>query len=96
VRTIQHWIFLQDIPVVSYGEQFAGKKTIPELIFKSSPTVIIQNDSIIVTGDQLLHTFDRLEVAEFSAKSLIMSKNLGSLLPINEDQIDELRDKFLD
>ncbi len=96
VRTIpESWIFLQDIPVVSFGKQFAGNHTIPELISKNTPAVIIQNDSIIVTGDKLLQTFDRLEVAEFSAKSLIMSKSIGELVPINDQQIEDLRVKFL-
>lgn len=96
VRTIpESWIFLQDIPTVDFGKQFAGDHTIPKMISKSTPSVIIQNDSIVVTGDQLLHTFDRLEVAEFSAKSLIMGKALGELVPINKDQIEDLRKKFL-
>ena len=96
VRTIpESWIFLQDIPVVPFGKQFAGDDTIPTLISKNTPSVIIQNDSIIVTGDKLLQTFDRLEVAEFSAKSLIMGKPLGMLIPINDRQIEDLRRKFL-
>ena len=96
VRTIpESWIFLQDIPVVPFGKQFAGDDTIPMLISKNTPAVIIQNDSIIVTGDKLLQTFDRLEVAEFSAKSLIMGKPLGTLIPINDRQIEDLRRKFL-
>jgi L-fuculose-phosphate aldolase len=96
VRTIpESWIFLQDIPTVPFGRQFFGDHTIPKLISRNTPAVIIQNDSFVVTGDQLLHTFDRLEVAEFSAKSLIMSKPLGELIPINESQIEDLRKKFL-
>jgi len=96
VRTIpESWIFLQDIPVVEFGKQFAGNDTIPQLISKNTPAVIIQNDSIIVTGDKLLQTFDRLEVAEFSAKSLIMSSSIGELVPINDEQIEDLRVKFL-
>jgi len=96
VRMIpESWIFLQDIPVIPFGEQFYGKDTIPKIISKNTPSVIIQNDSILVTGDQLLHTFVRLEVTEFSAKSLIMSKSLGDLIPINERQIEDLRKKFL-
>jgi len=96
VRTIpESWIFLQDLPIVPFGKQFAGNDTIPKMISKNVPSVIIQNDSIIVTGNQLLQTFDRLEVAEFSAKSLIMSKSIGNLVPINERQIEDLREKFL-
>ncbi len=62
---------------------------------RNTPAVIIRNDSIIVTGDKLLQTFDRLEVAEFSARSLIMGKPLGKLVPISEPQIENLRKKFL-
>lgn len=61
------------------------------VISKNTFSVIILNDSILATGDQLLQTIDRPEVAEFSAKSLMMSKALGELVPINEMQIEDLR-----
>ncbi len=96
VRTIpESWIFLQDIPVIPFGKQFSPDNTISNTISKNTPAVIIQNDSIVVTGDKLLQTFDRLEVAEFSAKSLIMGKSIGELVPINNEQIEDLRKKFL-
>jgi L-fuculose-phosphate aldolase len=96
VRTIpESWIFLQDIPNVPFGSHFAGKETILDIISENIPAVLINNDSILVTGDKLLGTFDRLEVAEFSAKSLTMGKSLGKLVPINEPQVEELRKKFL-
>jgi L-fuculose-phosphate aldolase len=96
VRTIpESWVFLQDIISVEFGKQFAGDPTIPGLISKNRPAVIVQNDGIIVTGDKLLQTFDRLEVAEFSAKSLVMGHPLGELVPISPDQIEDLRRKFL-
>lgn len=96
VRTIpESWIFLQDIPMVEFGEQFDNAPELAGLFHPDTPAVIIKNDSIIVTGDKLLQTFDRLEVAEFSARSLIMSTPLGKLVPINEQQIEDLRKKFL-
>jgi L-fuculose-phosphate aldolase len=96
VRTIpESWIFLQDIPQVEFGRQFDQAGTLAKMFSPSTPAVLIQNDSIIVTGDKLLQTFDRLEVAEFSARSLIMGHPLGHLMPINQDQIEDLRKKFL-
>lgn len=96
VRTIpESWIFLQDVPKVPFGSQFAGKTIIPELLSRKIPAVIIENDSILVTGQAVLQTFDRLEVAEFSARSLIMAAPMGKLLPINDQQVEELRKKFL-
>ena len=78
VRTIpESWIFLQDVSCLPFGTHFQGDNTIPELLNDQVPAVLIANDSFIVTGDKLLQTFDRLEVAEFSAKSLVMGMSLG-------------------
>lgn len=96
VRTIpESWIFLQDVPNVPFGSHFTGQETILNLLSENTPAVIIENDSVLVTGDKLLGTFDRLEVAEFSAKSLTMGASLGDLVPINPNQVEELRKKFL-
>lgn len=96
VRTIpESWIFLQDIPVVPFGEQFAENGPILRLISENTPAIIIKNDSIVVTGDKLLNTYDRLEVAEFGAKSLIMGKSLGNFIPMKKDHLEDLRTKFL-
>jgi L-fuculose-phosphate aldolase len=96
VRTIpESWIFLQDIPSLPFGSHFIGSKNIPELLSFNTPAILIQNDSVLITGDKLLQTFDRLEVAEFSAKSLVLAKPIGNLVPINDQQVEELRKVFL-
>jgi L-fuculose-phosphate aldolase len=96
VRTIpESWIFLQDIPSLPFGTQFMGNNTVPDMLSKNTPAILIQNDSVVVTGGNLLQAFDRLEVAEFSAQSLVMAKSIGELIPINEKQVEDLRMKFL-
>lgn len=95
VRTIPEcWIFLQDMANVPFGSQFDANTALPELLSTNNPGVIIENDSVIMTGNSLLQAFDRLEVAEFSAKSLVMGTSLGSFAPMNDDEIDELRRTF--
>ena len=95
VRTIpESWIFLQDMENVEFGSQFEGKMTIPSLVSKDNPGVIIENDSVLMTGSSLLQAFDRLEVAEFSAKSLVMGTSLGAFAPMGETEIEELRVAF--
>jgi L-fuculose-phosphate aldolase len=97
VRTIpESWIFLQDVPKVPFGKQLRGDLTIPKLLSPNIPAVFIANDSFIVTGDKLFQTFDRLEVAEFSAKSLVMAAPLGTMVPISDGQIEGLRKMFLE
>jgi len=95
VKTIpESWIFLQDMPNLAFGSQFAGKPDIPDLISRKVSAVLINNDAIVVTGNSLLQAFDRLEVAEFSAKSLCMGKAIGEFYPIGEEEIEELRRAF--
>lgn len=78
-----------------FGSQFADKETIPNLLSKGIPALLIENDTFLVTGDKLLQTFDKLEVAEFSAKSLVLGAALGKMVPINDEQVEALREKYL-
>ena len=92
VRTIpESWIFLQDIPTFPFGSQYDEHLDALADEFKSRPFVMLANDSVVVTGDKLINTFDRLEVADFSARSLIMAAPLGKLSPITDSEIEELR-----
>jgi len=94
VRTIpESWILLKDIPLVKFGTQFEDNRQIVEIL-KIVPAVLLANDSIVVTGDELLQTFDRLEDAEFSAKSLVMAASIGTLSPISDKEVEALRIAF--
>lgn len=96
VRTIpESWIFLQDVPLLPFGVQIDDFPKILEKLSESGPAIIIENDAVLITGDSLLQTFDRLEVAEFSARSIIMGNSLGEMIPINDEQVEDLRRKFL-
>jgi L-fuculose-phosphate aldolase len=95
VRTIpESWLLLQEVPFVSSGASLPGDGEIFEKLNDGMPVVIISNDSVIVTGDTLLQAFDRLEVAEMTAMSLILGKSLGSINPISDHSIAELRRVF--
>jgi L-fuculose-phosphate aldolase len=95
VRTIpESWIFLQDVNFVEYGHHFR-KNNNSEIVDDCPTALIIENDSVIITGDKLLQTFDYLEVAEFSAKSIVLGHSLGDMVPINDEQVEDLRKKFL-
>jgi L-fuculose-phosphate aldolase len=96
VRTIpESWIFLQDIPSSPFGSQFRSRHEIPDLLSPNTHAILIHNHSAVVTGESLLQAFDRLEIAEMSATSIILSGSLGKVIPLNERQIDDLRNAFL-
>jgi len=96
-RTIpESYIMLRDIPLVPYGDQFRGGAEVSSIIGGDTPVVLLENDSIMVTGASVLQTFDRLEVAEFTARSLTRSRPLGKMVAITEAEVKELRKKFID
>lgn len=94
VRTIpESWIFLQDVPSIPFGLIYNEVDKVAK-IFNKNRVVLVENDSVFVTGDKLLNTFDYLEVAEFSANSLVMASNIGPLKPIGKKEIEDLRLAF--
>ena len=94
VRTIpESWIFLQDVPSIEFGSLYSDVDAMAQM-FQSNRVVLVENDCVIVTGDKLLNTFDYLEVADFSANSLVMASSIGPLQPMGDAEIDELRIAF--
>ena len=94
-RTIpESYVMLREIPIVPFGDQFRDGKEISNLLAPDTPILLLQNDSMLVTGDSIFETFDRLEVCEFSARSLTESRSLGDMVPIGDEQIDAIKKKF--
>ena len=94
VRTIpESWIFLQDVPSIPFGLLYNDVDSMAKM-FNDNRVVLVENDCVFVTGDKLLNTFDYLEVAEFSANSLVMASSIGPLQPMGDKEIDELRIAF--
>lgn len=94
----ESYLVLKDIPIVPYGLEFLQDEGeshgLVDHISDATPIVICENDCLVVTGSTLIQSFDRLEVAEFSAKSVIASRVLGSIKPIGANEIRELEDAF--
>ncbi|MFP4376604.1 MAG: hypothetical protein ACLFP4_06130, partial [Spirochaetales bacterium] len=67
---------------------------VASMIGLATPCVIVENDCTIVVGKSLLEAFDRLEVAEFSARSVIGAGAIGPVASINNDQVNELKEAF--
>lgn len=94
-RTIpESYILLRELPLVKYGSQYRDGKELSETLSPNTPILLIENDSVLVTGDSILTTFDRLEVAEFSARSLTLARQMGELQPIGEGRLSELKERF--
>ena len=49
---------------------------------------------MFATGNSLLTAFDRLEVTEATARSIISAQVLGQLVRISDDEIEDINKAF--
>jgi len=91
----ESYVLLRDIQRVPYGPQFHDEGVISNTLSKDTPVILLDNDAIMTVGSTLLEAFDRLEVAEFSARSLVYASQIGGLVAIGEKEIKALEAKFL-
>lgn len=94
-RTIpESYILMRTIPKLEFGANYLKPVETASVFKENTPIAIISNDCVIVTGNSLLNAFDRLEVAEYSARAIIAAKDLGEVVAIKDDEIDEIVDAF--
>jgi L-fuculose-phosphate aldolase len=95
-RTIpESYIFLRDVTRVPYGVQYRDDGKIADYVSPTSPVALLENDGVLVTGSNVLDTFDRLEVLESTAEAVINARVLGPVASMPEPVIDELKRAFL-
>lgn len=94
-RTIpESYISMRDIARVPFGTNITDPEKISKLISEHSPVVMVENDSVISTGSTLINAFDRLEVAEFTANTIIHAKMIGEIVMINEKEVEDINKAF--
>ena len=70
-----------------------GSETLGDHIAKEfslgCDSVILENHGVVVGGQSLSHAFQRFEAFEFAAKTIIKSKQIGSVKSLSDEQLDE-------
>lgn len=94
-RTIpESYIMLRNIEKIPFGASFMQPDMTADIISHRTPVIICENDCVIVTGHDLLNAFDRLEVAEYSAHAIIVSKRLGKIVQISDQEVADIHNGF--
>lgn len=94
-RTIpESFILLRDVPMIPFETLYTEVNKVANMVSINTPVIVVENDCLLAAGTNVLNAFDRLEVAEFSAKSLIDSAMLGPLSPIGDAEIQDLEKAF--
>jgi L-fuculose-phosphate aldolase len=90
----ESYILLRDIRQLDYGVSYTDYDAVVNAISPATPNVLIRNEALFVTGDSLLLAFDRLEVAEYTAESVLTARTLGPVVAIGEEEIRDREKAF--
>jgi ribulose-5-phosphate 4-epimerase/fuculose-1-phosphate aldolase len=94
-RTIpESYIFLRDVQRVAYGSRLHGGSASARSASLDQPITLLENDGVQVCGTSILDAFDRLEVLESTAEAMINSRPLGTVQPMSDRVIAELKAAF--
>lgn len=80
IRPLQEFLYAPD----SAAAQFSAK----------TPVVLFENSRIVTTGASLFTAFDRLEVAEATAASILVAKEAGQVIFLSDHEIQALKTTF--
>ncbi|MBQ0111361.1 MAG: class II aldolase/adducin family protein [Oscillospiraceae bacterium] len=75
----ESYIMLRTVHKYPFGCTFMQPEKTAQEISDKNPVVIIENDGVLITGASLLNAFDRLEVMEYSARSVGDTANIGDI-----------------
>ncbi|MCL2377453.1 MAG: class II aldolase/adducin family protein [Defluviitaleaceae bacterium] len=94
-RTIpESYILLRNIQKVSFSSVFVDIENVVDMFSERTPVLICENNQILATGSSLLDAFDRLEVCEATAHSIIAARDIGEMVHISDEEIKEIDDAF--
>ncbi len=88
----ESYLMLRDMPLQKNQDIHDS-----DFLKNSSPHVsfLHQNGPVVISGKNAFEVFDRLEVAEFTARSIIDAQQIGGISPLSKEDIDEIRKVYL-
>lgn len=89
-RTIpEAYMFLKSVPTLPFAARLDGAP-VAEALGAKTPMALVESACAVVTGATPFAVFDRLEIAEFTARSILDSAGIGRPRPISDDALAEV------
>ena len=90
----ESYVLLRHVARLPFGSTFLDPEKAAATFTRETPVALVENDCVIVTGGSSLAAFDRLEVAEYSARALVACRSLGSVVMIDQAQAADIDRAF--
>jgi len=90
----ESYYMLRSVPVRPMNEYLREPESAAAQFSAKTPVVLFENSRVVTTGPSLFAAFDRLEVAEATAASILVAKDAGQVIFLSENEIQALRKTF--
>jgi L-fuculose-phosphate aldolase len=89
------YVMLRHVDKVPFDLYYRAPEQVAERLSRRTPVLVVENEGVLTTGRTVLQAFDRLEVAEYSAQSLIdIASKLGEWMPLGKQDLRDLEEAF--
>lgn len=89
----ESYLMLKEVGQLPY-EAVSDANRVAEKLTIKTPVAVMDNECAITIGKNAIKAFDRMEVLDYSARSVIGAKHLAELVPINAEQTAEIDRTF--
>lgn len=94
-RTIPESYIMLRFPLrLPYGSLLAEPERTARRLSLKTPVALVENDCLCAMGTTPLNAFDRIEVAEFSAASLLNCAAVGEAVKISDEEVRQIEKDF--
>lgn len=90
----ESYILLRDVKRIPFEAAYQNLDDVAAEFDNAHPVLLVENKSVMVTGASMLQVFDRLEVMEMTAASILDAQALGTIAHIPSDEIAALKTAF--
>ena len=91
----ESYVILRHLDKIGLETYYTDPDAVAARLSPRTPALIVENDGLLTTGGTILQAFDRLEIAEYSAQSLIdIESKVGDWTPLEEPRLRELEAAF--
>ncbi|RKX37042.1 MAG: class II aldolase/adducin family protein [Verrucomicrobia bacterium] len=90
----ESYVFVGDVSLLPFEAAFNDFDTLSKTFSLKKPAAVLENNGVMVVGQDILSAFDKLEVLECSAEAIIDSQPIGGHVPMSQEIIDELCEAF--
>jgi L-fuculose-phosphate aldolase len=85
---------MRTVKNLPFGSTITDMEKVAKEITPATPVLLIENDCVLATGKSVINAFDRVEVASFTADTIIKAKPLGNVVMITDEEVELIRKTF--